>query len=97
MSSCTSRYTAREAGGLLRNGAVTNLKTQIEEAQAAGSVRLFSMRHEFPTELAKFMRLSLLMQCCRAIRFLLLAKKPSGQRLISYGRITRAYGKRFPQ
>ncbi|MGH9960057.1 MAG: hypothetical protein ACREBC_23530 [Pyrinomonadaceae bacterium] len=48
------RYTAREGGGLLRNGAVVNLKTRIEEAQATGSVRLFSMRHEFPTEWAKF-------------------------------------------
>ncbi len=48
------RYTAREGGGLLRNGAVANLKTSIEEAQAAGSVRLFSVRHEFPSEWAKF-------------------------------------------
>lgn len=48
------RYTAREGGGLLRNGAVANLKTRIEEAQAAGSVRLFSVRHEFPSEWAKF-------------------------------------------
>ncbi|MBW2647868.1 MAG: insecticidal toxin protein, partial [Deltaproteobacteria bacterium] len=48
------RYTAREGGGLLKNGAVANLKTRIEEAQAAGSVRLFSVRHEFPTEWAKF-------------------------------------------
>ena len=48
------RYTAREGGGLLRDGAVDNLKTAIDEAQAAGSVRLFSVRHEFPTEWAKF-------------------------------------------
>jgi hypothetical protein len=48
------RYTAREAGGLLRNGAISNLKTGIEAAQAIGSVRLFSIRHEFPTEWAKF-------------------------------------------
>jgi len=48
------RYTAREGGGLLRNGAVDNLKFSIEEAEAVGSVRLFSMRHEFPTEWAKF-------------------------------------------
>ena len=48
------RYTAREGGGLLRNGAVANLMTMIDDAQAAGSVRLFSMRHEFPTEWAKF-------------------------------------------
>jgi len=48
------RYTAREGGGLLKNGAVDNLMTRIKEAQAAGSVRLFSMRHEFPTDWAKF-------------------------------------------
>jgi hypothetical protein len=48
------RYTAREGGGLLKNGAIANLTTHIEEAQAVGSVRLFSIRHEFPTEWAKF-------------------------------------------
>ena len=48
------RYTAREGGGLLRKQAVKNVATTIEEAQAAGSVRLFSVRHEFPTEWAKF-------------------------------------------
>ena len=48
------RYTAREGGGLLRNGAITDLKKQIGAAQAIGSVRLFSVRHEFPTEWAKF-------------------------------------------
>ena len=53
------RYTAREGGGLLRNGAVENLLTSIEEAQAAGSVRLFSVRHEFPSEWAKFTNVDL--------------------------------------
>lgn len=48
------RYTAREGGGLLRKEAVKNLATTIEAAQAAGSVRLFSVRYEFPTEWAKF-------------------------------------------
>jgi len=48
------RYTAREGGGLLRREAVKNVATTIEAAQAAGSVRLFSVRHEFPTEWAKF-------------------------------------------
>ncbi|MBW2690193.1 MAG: insecticidal toxin protein, partial [Deltaproteobacteria bacterium] len=47
-------YTAREGGGLLKNGAIANLQTKIGAAQAAGSVRLFSVRHEFPTEWAKF-------------------------------------------
>ena len=48
------RYTARAGGGLLRNGAVTNLKSNIEEAQTTASIRLFSLRHEFPSEWAKF-------------------------------------------
>jgi hypothetical protein len=52
------RYTAREGGGLLKNGAIANLTTHIEEAQAVGSVRLFSIRHEFPTEWAKFKKLT---------------------------------------
>lgn len=48
------RFTAREGGGLLRKGAGERVKELIKEAQAAGSVRLFSVRHEFPTEWAKF-------------------------------------------
>jgi hypothetical protein len=48
------RYTAREGGGLLRKGAVDNLNERLSAAQTAGSVRLFSVRHEFPTEWAKF-------------------------------------------
>lgn len=53
------RYTAREGGGLLKNGAIAHLKEQIDAAQAAGSVRLFSLRHEFPTEWAKFKSLKI--------------------------------------
>jgi hypothetical protein len=48
------RYTAREGGDLLEKAAVANLEERIEEANAAGSVRLLSIRHEFPTEWAKF-------------------------------------------
>ncbi len=48
------RYTAREAGGLVKSSAIANLKTRIKQAQASGSVRLFSIRHEFPTEWANF-------------------------------------------
>ena len=48
------RYTAREGGSLLRNGAIARVKELITKAQAVGSVRLFSVRHEFPTEWAKF-------------------------------------------
>jgi Tc toxin complex TcA C-terminal TcB-binding domain len=45
------RYTAREAGGLLRKKAIENIATA---TQSIGAVRLFSIRHEFPTEWAKF-------------------------------------------
>jgi hypothetical protein len=48
------RYTAREGGGLLHDGAIAHVKDLIKGAQAVGTVRLFSVRHEFPTEWAKF-------------------------------------------
>ncbi len=48
------RYTAREGGELLKSGAIDRLKNQIDAAQTVGSVRLFSLRHEFPTEWARF-------------------------------------------
>jgi hypothetical protein len=48
------RYTAREGGGLLRGAAADDLVRQLDGATAAGSVRLFSLRHEFPTEWARF-------------------------------------------
>ena len=48
------RYTAREGGGLLRNAAMTELDKLIQAGQAAGSVRLFSIRHEFPGEWHRF-------------------------------------------
>lgn len=47
------RYTARDGGALLKNGAIVYLKEQIDAAQTIGSVRLFSLRHEFPSEWAK--------------------------------------------
>ncbi len=48
------RYTAREGGELLRKGAMSNLKTKIEESNTAGTSRLFSVRHEFPNDWEKF-------------------------------------------
>ena len=48
------RYTAREGGKLLKTSAVKNTEDLVKDAAAAGSVRLFSVRHEFPTEWAKF-------------------------------------------
>lgn len=51
------RYTARAAGDPLRKAAADNIKELIGLAQAAGSVRLFSVRQEFPSEWARFQTL----------------------------------------
>lgn len=48
------RYTSREGGALLQTGALANLDTLIKAAQTQGIARLFSVRHEFPAEWAKF-------------------------------------------
>lgn len=48
------RYTAREGGDAFRAAAVQNLQHKIDKAQTVGSVRLMSVRHEFPTEWARF-------------------------------------------
>lgn len=48
------RYTARDGGQAMKTAAVANLEATIKNAKMAGSVRLFSMRHEFPSEWAKF-------------------------------------------
>jgi len=48
------RYTAREGGEAMKAAATLHLRKQIEKAQTVGSVCLFSVRHEFPTEWAKF-------------------------------------------
>lgn len=53
------RYTAREGGALFAKGALANLNNAIGNAQTVGSVRLFSIRHEFPTEWAKFKNVQL--------------------------------------
>lgn len=39
---------------MLRKGSVDHVKELIKAGQAAGSTRLFSVRHEFPAEWAKF-------------------------------------------
>lgn len=48
------RYTARQGGALLRDAAVARLSDAIDAAEAAGSVRLFSLRHDFPSSWARF-------------------------------------------
>lgn len=50
------RYTAREGGELLRQAAKNNMTAAIEAAAMVGSVRLFSVRHDFPSAWAKFKR-----------------------------------------
>jgi hypothetical protein len=53
------RYTAREGGDVLKAGAVGNFQTLIKKAQTIGSVCLFSIRHEFPTQWAKFQNVAI--------------------------------------
>jgi hypothetical protein len=48
------RYTAREGGQQLKAASTKNLQNLINKAQTVGSVRLFSVRHEFPSEWARF-------------------------------------------
>ena len=48
------RYTAREGGAALRNAAIGHARGKIAQAQTAGSVRLLSLRHDFPTDWARF-------------------------------------------
>jgi hypothetical protein len=52
------RYTAREGGDLLKASAVKNLITQIDNHATIGSICLFSIRHDFPSEWAKFLSTS---------------------------------------
>jgi hypothetical protein len=48
------RYTAREGGDPLRGSAKEHFSRCIASAEAAGSLVLYSMRHDFPTEWANF-------------------------------------------
>ena len=48
------RYTAREGGDALAAAATANLQSLIQKAQTVGSIRLFSVRHDFPSQWAKF-------------------------------------------
>ena len=48
------RYTARDGGEVLRQAASANLRTLVDAGAAAGSTRLLSVRHEFPTAWARF-------------------------------------------
>lgn len=48
------RYTAREGGEVLKSAATQSLQSAINKAHTVGSVCLFSMLHDFPSEWAKF-------------------------------------------
>jgi hypothetical protein len=48
------RYTAREGGESLGRAARADLRGRIDAAQAPGSVRLFSLRHDFPVAWAAY-------------------------------------------
>ena len=49
------RYSARDGGEILREGAKDAVVSLLRDSQAAGTVRLFSVRHEFPSEWARFL------------------------------------------
>jgi hypothetical protein len=55
MSSLHVRLMTREGGMPLRDAAMAALKTRIDAGTAFGSVRLFSLREEFPAAWAKFL------------------------------------------
>ncbi len=48
------RYTARDGGRPLRQAASAHLRSRIAAGSAAGSTRLLSVRHEFPSAWARF-------------------------------------------
>lgn len=48
------RYTARQGGAQLQTKAVENIQALIEEANTAGLMLLFSLKHEFPNEWHRF-------------------------------------------
>jgi hypothetical protein len=49
------QYTARDGGSTLRQAALNHFKEAVNKGSASGMMRLFSVRHEFPTEWAKFL------------------------------------------
>jgi hypothetical protein len=53
------RYTAREGGALLKGKAIENVKAWMASVEDAGPLRLFSVRHDFPSAWAKFKSVSL--------------------------------------
>jgi hypothetical protein len=50
------RYTARPGGQPLKDGAIGHLEEQLQAANEAGLTRLFSLKHDFPSEWHQFMK-----------------------------------------
>lgn len=48
------RYTARQGGAQMRDKAVENLESLVEDANATGLALLFSLKHDFPAEWHQF-------------------------------------------
>jgi hypothetical protein len=48
------RYTAREGGDLLKRAATSHLQNIIKGANTSGLIRLFGLRHDFPSEWHRF-------------------------------------------
>jgi hypothetical protein len=84
------RYTAREGGDELRKRAVANLQDCIDTGQTAGSVRLFSVRHEFPADWAKFTRVKL--GGTTTLAPLTIALRPEHYPFWSHGRLEAVLG-----
>jgi hypothetical protein len=52
------KYTAREGGDILRNAALAARRALLADAQNSPLARLFSLKHEFPTEWYRFLQQS---------------------------------------
>jgi hypothetical protein len=48
------RYTAREGGALLKDGAQDKINEIVKDAKTSGLTRSFSLKHDFPTEWHRF-------------------------------------------
>ena len=48
------RYTARQGGAVLKDGALRHLRTLVKAADSSGLVQLFSLKHDFPTAWQRF-------------------------------------------
>lgn len=49
------RYTAREAGGLLKDGAIDNLKNYYESDDKTSGMKIVNLKHDFPSQWHKLL------------------------------------------